>query len=140
MTKIFLQNDLMLEQIIQTICSHSRVDAIYLYGSRTKGTALENSDWDIAILFSDFIKDILEQINRPQQLEAFLQRELNLYDKISIVDLELVPPPLQYNIIHGKKLFDRGVLHVRKIEQSIYSKIEKDYNEPRFNLRATIIQ
>ena len=140
MTNIFLQNDLMLEQIIQTICSHSRVDAIYLYGSRTKGTALENSDWDIAILFSDFIKDILEQINRPQQLEAFLQRELNLYDKISIVDLELVPPPLQYNIIHGKKLFDRGVLHVRKIEQSIYSKIEKDYNEPRFNLRATIIQ
>jgi len=140
MTNIFLQNDLMLEQIIQTICSHSRVDAIYLYGSRAKGTALENSDWDIAILFSDFIKDILEQINRPQQLEAFLQRELNLYDKISIVDLELVPPPLQYNIIHGKKLFDRGVLHVRKIEQSIYSKIEKDYNEPRFNLRATIIQ
>jgi predicted nucleotidyltransferase len=140
MTNIFLQNDLMLKEIVQTICEHYQVDAIYLYGSRAKGTALENSDWDIAILFSDFIKDILEQINRPQYLEAILQRELNLYDKISIVDLELVPPPLQYNIIHGKKLFDRGVLHVRKVEQSIYSKIEKDYDDPRFNLRATIVQ
>jgi len=139
MTNIFLQNDLILEQIIQLICQYSQVDAIYLYGSRAKGTALEDSDWDIAILFSHFIEDVLEQINRPQYLEAILQRELKLYDKISVVDLELVPPPLQYNIILGKKLFDRGVLHVRKIEQSIYSKIEKDYDEPRFNLRAAVI-
>lgn len=134
MTNIFLQNDLMLKEIVQTIYAHYQVDAIYLYGSRAKGTALENSDWDIAVLFSDFIKDILEQINRPQYLEAILQRKLNLYDKISIVDLELVPPPLQYNIIRGKKLFDRGVLHVRKVEQSIYSKIEKDYDKPRFHV------
>lgn len=139
MTNTFLQNDLILEQIIQLTYQNFQVDAIYLYGSRAKGTALENSDWDITILFSDFIENILEQTERPQHLEAILQRELNLYDKISIVDLELVPPPLQYNIIHGKKLFDRGVLHVRKIEQSIYSKIEKNYDEPRFNLRATII-
>ncbi len=139
MTNIFLQNDLILEQIVQLIYQNFQVDAIYLYGSRAKGTALENSDWDIAILFSHFVEDILEQINRPQYLEAILQRELKLYDKISVVDLELVPPPLQYNIILGKKLFDRGVLHVRKIEQSIYSKIEKDYDEPRFNLRAAII-
>jgi uncharacterized protein len=139
MTIAFLQNDLILEQTIQLTCQNFQVDAIYLYGSRAKGTALENSDWDIAILFSDFIDDILEQINRPQYLETILQRELKLYNRISIVDLELVPPPLQYNIIRGKKLFDRGVLHVRKVEQSIYSKIEKDYDEPRFNLRATII-
>jgi len=139
MTNTFLQNDLILEQIIQLTCQNFQVDAIYLYGSRAKGTALENSDWDIAILFSDFIENILEQIERPQQLEAILQRELKLYDKISIIDLELVPPPLQYNIIRGKKLFDRGVLHIRKVEQSIYSKIEKDYDEPRFNLRAAII-
>lgn len=133
MTNIFLQNDLILEQIIQLICQYSQVDAIYLYGSRAKGTALEDSDWDIAILFSHFIEDVLEQINRPQHLEAFLQREFKLYDKLSIIDLELAPP-LQYNIIRGKKLFDRGVLHVRKIEQSIYSKIEKDYDEPRFHI------
>ena len=134
MTNIFLQNDLILEQIIQLICQYSQVDAIYLYGSRAKGTALEDSDWDIAILFSHFIEDVLEQINRPQHLEAFLQREFKLYDKLSIIDLELAPPPLQYNIIRGKKLFDQGVLHVRKVEQSIYSKIEKDYDEPRFHI------
>ncbi len=134
MTIAFLQNDLILEKIIKLVCQHSQVDAIYLYGSRSKGTALEESDWDIGILFSDFIQDILEQINRPQYLEAILQRKLNLYDKISIVDVELVPPPLQYNIIQGKKIFDRGVLHVRKIEHSIFSKIEKDYDETRFNV------
>jgi len=117
----------MLEDIIRIICDHCEVDAIYLYGSRARGQEHAQSDWDIAVLFATYEKDLLERVVRPQMVEALLERELRQYNKISVVDLEIVPPPLQMNIIRGKRLYDRMVPHVRRVEMSIISKIEKDY-------------
>jgi hypothetical protein len=50
-----------------------------------------------------------------------------MYDQVSVVDLEIVPPALQMNIIMGQRVYDRLVPHVRRVEYSIISKIEKDY-------------
>jgi predicted nucleotidyltransferase len=117
----------LLDDMIGIIRTHFAVDAIYLYGSRAKNQEHAESDWDLAVLFSDFEPDILERVSRPQQVEALLERELGMYTEISVVDLEMVPPPLQMNIIKGKRLYDRLVPHVRRVEMSIISKIEKDY-------------
>jgi len=46
--------DSMAENMTRVIHAHAQVDAIYLYGSRAKQTAHENSDWDIAVIFSDY--------------------------------------------------------------------------------------
>jgi predicted nucleotidyltransferase len=121
------QDGPLLDEMISIIRTHFAVDAIYLYGSRARNQEHAESDWDLAVLFSDFKPDILKRVSRPQQVEARLERELNMYTKISVVDLELVPPPLQMNIIKGKRLYDRLVPHVRRVEMSIISKIEKDY-------------
>lgn len=40
MTNAFLQNNLVLEQIVQLIGQNFQVDAIYLYGSRAKGNII----------------------------------------------------------------------------------------------------
>jgi len=114
--------------IVQLIQAHAQVDAIYLYGSRAKQTAHKNSDWDIAVLFTGYETDLTARALRPQLLEAELERELKLYNQISIVDLETAPMYLQYSIIiSAVKWFDANVPHVRRIEQSILSKWEKDY-------------
>lgn len=116
------------EHITRTIQAHAKVDAIYLYGSRAKQTAHANSDWDIAVIFSDYETDVTTRILRPQLLEAEIERELNLYNQISIIDLETAPVYLQYSIIMSAlKWFDRNVPHVKRVEQSILSKWEKDY-------------
>lgn len=116
------------EAILRTIHSHAEVDAVYLYGSRANQTAHENSDWDIAVLFSEYESDALTRALRPQALQAQLERELKLYDKISVVDLEAAPIYLQYSILMSAvKWFDRNVPHVRKVEQGILSTWEKDY-------------
>ncbi len=86
-------------EIIQIIQGHAEIDAIYLYGSRAKQTHRENSDWDIAVLFSNYEKDVLERVSRPQFLEATLERELKAYNQISVVDLEDVSIYLQFSII-----------------------------------------
>jgi len=114
--------------IVQLIQSHIQVDAIYLYGSRAKQTAHTDSDWDIAVLFTDYDNDLNARALRPQLLEAELERELKLYNQISVVDLETAPMYLQYSIIMSAvKWFDANVPHVRRVEQSILSKWEKDY-------------
>lgn len=116
------------ERIIGIILDRARVDAIYLYGSRAKQTAHARSDWDIAVLFSDYESDPLARALRPQCLEAELERELKLYNQISVVDLEIAPIYLQYSILASAvKWFDRNVPHVKRVEQSIWSKWEKDH-------------
>ena len=73
------------ENITLVIHAHERVDAIYIYGSRAKQTAHENSDWDIAVLFSDYETDLSSRLLRPQMLEAAIERELKLNNQKSIL-------------------------------------------------------
>lgn len=122
------KQNLTLNMIIKTIQMLTQVDAIYLYGSRANGTATEQSDWDIAVLFSDFLEDKLERTLRPQQLQQQVERELGVCDIVSIIDVEIAPIYLQYNIITAEKCYDRGVLHVRRVENRILSEAEKDYD------------
>ena len=118
----------MAERITSVIHAHARVDAVYLYGSRAKQSAHGQSDWDIAVIFTDFETDLSSRLLRPQMLEAALERELNLYQQISVVDLETAPVYLQYSIVMSAlKWFDRNVPHVKRVEQGILSKWEKDY-------------
>jgi len=115
------------EKMIQIIHAHAQVDAIYLYGSRAKQTARENSDWDIAVIFSEYETDASARLLRPQLLEAAIERELKLYNQISEIDLETAPVYLQYSILMSAvKWFDRNVSHFKRVEQSILSKWEKD--------------
>lgn len=116
------------KKLTMLIQENAKVDAIYLYGSRAKQTAHKKSDWDIAVLFSAYKTDLSERILRPQMLEAMLERELQLYNKISVVDIEIAPVYLQYSILMSAvKWFDRNVPHVKRVEQGILSKWEKDY-------------
>lgn len=116
-----------LQAISRHILSLASVDAIYLYGSRAKGCARDDSDWDIAVLFSHYEPDILERAVRPQLLES--QLESYCPDQtLSVVDLQTVPVPLQWNIIQGVKLYDRSVPSVRRMENAIISAWEKDYD------------
>jgi predicted nucleotidyltransferase len=117
-----------LGDIVQVIQAHSQVDAIYLYGSRAKQKAHGNSDWDIAVVFSEYESDLVLRFLRPQQLEAEIERMLKLYGRVSVIDLETAPMYLQYSILlSAQKCFDRNVPHVKRVENAILSKWEKDY-------------
>lgn len=125
------------KQVVAIILAQAPVDAVYLYGSRAKHNAGSNSDWDIAVIFTDYETDPLVRVLRPQMLEAVLERELKLYQQISVVDLEIAPMYLQYSILMSAvKWLDLNVPHVKRVEQGILSKWEKDYE--RYSLRAGV--
>lgn len=115
------------KKIAAYVAKNWKVDAIYLYGSRARGKSRKDSDWDIGIMFTRYLNNKLARVLRPQLAKAKIEREFNLTDRVDVVDVEIVPFPLQYNIIQGLKLYDRKVLHVKRVENAIYSKKEIDY-------------
>lgn len=117
-----------LKRIESIAVGNFRIDALYLYGSRARSAARPGSDWDVGVLFSGYLADPVERALRPQELEALLERELKMYGLISVVDVENAPPPLQWNIVKGRRFFDRGVPRVRRVEGAVTSRIEKDYS------------
>jgi len=123
-----MNQESIIKKITALIQNDIKTNAIYLYGSQAKQTTHKTSDWDIAVLFSHYETEQDKRILRPQMLEAMLERELQFYNQISVIDLEIAPMYLQYSILMSAiKCFDRNVPHVKRIEQSILSKWEKDY-------------
>ena len=87
--------------IIELARQNSDIVIVWLYGSRSKGSANINSDYDIAVAFKSFIKnDPLEKRLRPECLALDWQQALGLQDfKLSIVDINEAPIPLAWQII-----------------------------------------
>ncbi len=93
--------DKTLQAMIQFAKQNPELAIVWLYGSRAKGTANANSDYDLAVAFKTFIRDDpLEKRLRPECLALDWQRALGLHDfQLSIVDINQAPIPLAWEII-----------------------------------------
>ncbi len=86
-----------IKEIIEKLKQNKNVLSIYLFGSRAKGTARENSDFDIAVILD---KDDFESRMKVEEL----QRE-----GIDIVILNKANPLFILSAIkEGKLLFERN--------------------------------
>jgi predicted nucleotidyltransferase len=103
---------------------------VWLYGSRAKGNAHRNSDYDLAVAFKSFIKnDPLEKRLRPECLALDWQQALGLHDfQLSIVDFNQAPISLAFEIIQADNvLFCRDEDRLWQEIQRIHSRMELDY-------------
>ena len=119
--------------IIELARQNLDIVIVWLYGSRVKGSANINSDYDVAVAFKAFIKnDPLEKRLRPECLALDWQQALGLHDfQLSIVDINQAPIPLAWQIIEAD-----GVLYCadeRRLWQEtrrIGSRMEIDFIPP----------
>ena len=95
--------DTVLQQVVSLLTSYQGVEEVYLFGSRSNGTASERSDYDIAIR-TNGISD--KEFNL---LSLQVQEDIFTLHKIDLVHLNtLSNPALLDNIIHkGSLLFKR---------------------------------
>jgi len=103
---------------------------VWLYGSRAKGNAHPNSDYDLAVAFKSFIKNNpLEKRLRPECLALDWQQALGLHDfQLSIVDINQAPIPLAFEIIQANNvLFCRDEDRLWQEIRRIHSRMELDY-------------
>lgn len=118
-----------LDRLIQLAQADSQVEVLWLYGSRAKGTATLESDYDLAVAFRSFPKDLWERRLQPELLAQKWADRLAVEDRmISVIDINHVPLPLAYAVIStGQVLWANSKLRQIKEENRIFSMWELDY-------------
>jgi len=115
-----------IKKIVQLAENNPEVEIVWLYGSRARGNAHSQSDYDLAIAFKTYIEDPIECRLRPELLALKWCQQLN--NQLSIIDINQVPLPLAYTVIQDNKLLYSQNDYRRMVEeQRIMSKWELDH-------------
>jgi predicted nucleotidyltransferase len=89
---------------------------IYLFGSRAKGSANSQSDYDLAILLDRPLNDALKKWNIAQELAIKLNVDVDL------VDLKDASTVMQFQVISsGKRLYSSDIAYCDTFETFVYS-------------------
>ncbi len=96
--------------IINTVTSfmeqQADVLAAYLFGSLARGRGRQDSDVDIAVLFTPVVKEKFARFNRRLEMEIALEEALKR--PVQVVDLETASPGLQHQVCkYGLLLVDK---------------------------------
>ncbi|WP_027852251.1 type VII toxin-antitoxin system MntA family adenylyltransferase antitoxin [Marinobacterium litorale] len=124
-----LKQDPTLETLTALAREEPNVCILWLYGSRAKGTAQADSDYDLAVAFNRFPDDAWEKRLQPELLAQRWQDALPKDSKpISVVDINHIPLTLAYSVISsGKVLLAKDTLRLAREENRISSMWELDH-------------
>ncbi len=115
-----------LEKIKLLASQNTDIEILWLYGSRARGNAHQNSDYDLAIAFSSRLKDPIERRLRPELQALKWKKELGI--DLSIIDINQVPLPLAYTVVSDNHtLYSNNDFRRLTQEQRIMSKWELDH-------------
>ena len=121
--------DNILSHIIDQARATPELQVMWLYGSRAKGNASADSDYDLAAAFSPVkLATPLDTRLRPELLALDWQQAMGIKDgMLSIVDINHAPIPLAFNAIAGQLLYCRDEARQLMEERRILSRMELDY-------------
>ena len=107
------------------------IEVVWLYGSRARGNAHKESDYDLAIAFKNFQLSDFDKYIRPNELALEWSERLNIgSEKLSIVDINQAPIYLAYNIVeHGSIIFQGQTSRAFREQDRIYSMYEYQTRE-----------
>jgi predicted nucleotidyltransferase len=128
-----LLQDTILSRIVELARDNTNVAVLWLYGSRAKGTAQVNSDYDLAVAFNRFPENLWDRRLQPELLAMEWADDLGVDDGvISVVDINHTPLPLALSIITtGEALLVKDSLRLAKEENRITSMWEIDHEYHR---------
>ena len=118
------------DQIIALAGQHPNIEVLWLYGSQAKGNAEADSDYDLAVAFSD--RQSLPDYYGEQLASEWAQKT---GQAISVVDINTIPTPLAVAVIYdGIVLLSANDLRLRAEEQRVWSLWEEyEYEFKRLN-------
>jgi predicted nucleotidyltransferase len=119
----------LIDSVIALARSSGEIEVLWLYGSRAKGNAQVDSDYDFAAAFADGSLPPHERRLRPELLAIDWAEALgDAGNRLSLVDINLAPLPLVMAIVtSGKVLYCGSGLRLAREENRITGMWELDY-------------
>lgn len=116
-----LLTDPVIARCVELAQANANVQLLWLYGSRAKGTAQADSDYDFAVAFTSFPDSPWDKRLQPVLLAQQWADELGVADdKISVIDITHVPVALGLNVIRdGLELVVKDGLRLAREENRI---------------------
>lgn len=116
-----------IQHLITLAKADSNIIALWLYGSRARGKANANSDYDLAVLFKQSPADDAERRLQPELLALDWQQATSVF-ALSIIDIMQVPLPLAITVLDDNSLLYCCDDTARLLaEARLMSKWELDY-------------
>ena len=120
-------NDAMLVQLAKLAAANNNITAMWLYGSRARGTANAGSDYDLAVLFKQSPVEDIERRMLPELLALDWQQATGCY-ALSVINILQVPLPLAITVLEDNTLlYCRDDVARLLSEARLMSKWELDY-------------
>jgi len=101
--------DIILQKVKQYLLNRKDIEFAYLFGSYATGRQHSHSDIDIAVMFTEGLKDkdydrFMCRLEIENDLEALLKKKVNILD-LNTADL----PFIHQILMEGKILFEKNV-------------------------------
>lgn len=126
-------DDPIIQALMRLAQTEQNIAALWLYGSRAREDHHANSDYDLAVAYTDWLDDPLERRLRPEMLALDWQQALKLDDgMLSVADMGSAPIPLCVSVLtQGQLLVDSNPDERMRQETRILSFWEIDYLHPK---------
>lgn len=116
-----------IQHLITLAKANDNIIALWLYGSRARGNANPDSDYDLAVLFKQSPADDVERRLQPELLALDWQQATRVF-ALSVIDIMQVPLPLAITVLDDNSLLYCCDDTVRLLaEARLMSKWELDY-------------
>lgn len=101
-----------LERAAKALARDARVQVVYAFGSRSRGSATASSDYDMAILIDGSL-----ELRDELRLRARVVEALDT-DRVDLVVLNTAPPLLRFEVVStGRRLYARDELAADRFEE-----------------------
>ena len=118
----------LISEIQRLAKSNEDISVVWVYGSQADGTNIKLSDIDLAVAFSHFIKDPIENQIRIDRLKTDWENQLQVQqNQLSIIDINNIPIPLAWEIVQTDCIaYENQTMRKITEENRIFSQMEID--------------
>ena len=120
-TRCMSRIDASTARAVDLVSRSVEISTLWLYGSRARGDHVPDSDYDLAVTFTQWMPSPIESVTRLEALRSSLQQVID--GEVSLVELDRVPIPLAASIVsEGLLLIDHTPVETGWLCQRIWSK------------------
>ncbi len=123
-----MRTDPLVDRVATATEADTDIVALLLYGSRAKGTAEADSDYDFAVIYQNPKDQHSTWVSRAARLGIELTDQLGLSERtLSMIDINNAPYPVAFNALNGHVIWCRDPSRLATERVRVSALLEETY-------------